>query len=181
MRIVTGQLGGRIVQAPRSASTRPMTDKVRAALFDSLGSVEHKRFLDAYAGSGAVGFEAWSRGASDVQAIEHGHQAIKATRANLEILGIDWGYRLHAQTVESWLAHHNATNQPEFDVIVADPPYDRLKADILEKLGCLLTKKGILIVSHSSKQPLPLLEGLSQVSNRIYGDSALAVYRPSAR
>jgi 16S rRNA (guanine966-N2)-methyltransferase len=178
MRIVAGMYGGRIISAPKHPGTRPMTDKVRASLFDSLGVIKGSTLLDAYAGSGAIGFEALSRGAENVQAIEHARDAIKTIKKNQEILGIDWGYSLHQMTVEVWLAHGQ---DQQFDVIVADPPYEHMKDDVLDKLGRLLATDGIMVVSHSSRLEPPKLEGLVQVGSRSYGDSMLSSYHRAAR
>ncbi|HUC20344.1 MAG TPA: 16S rRNA (guanine(966)-N(2))-methyltransferase RsmD [Candidatus Polarisedimenticolaceae bacterium] len=174
MRIVAGTYGGRSIIAPKSSGTRPMTDKVRAALFDSLGDLQDVSVLDAYAGSGAVGFEAFSRGAGNVEAIEQAWAAVKVIKANQAALGIDWGYALHQVTVESWLAHQT---DKRFDIVIADPPYERIKVDVLEKLGRLLAPQGLLVVSHSSRVETPKLEGLTRISNKVYGDSTLSTYQ----
>ncbi|HEX7259794.1 MAG TPA: 16S rRNA (guanine(966)-N(2))-methyltransferase RsmD, partial [Candidatus Saccharimonadia bacterium] len=145
MRIVGGVYGGRSLTAPKGNGTRPMTDKVRAALFDSLGAISGASVLDVYAGSGAVGFEALSRGAGNVQAIEHARSAIQAIQANQSALDLTWGYALHQKKVEAWLAHRS---NEVFDIVIADPPYEYLKTDVLEKLGILLKPQGIMVVSH---------------------------------
>ncbi len=173
MRIIGGQLSGLILKAPATRATRPMTDKVRGALFDALGDIEGLTLLDAYAGSGAVGFEALSRGASSVVGIEAGRNATEAIRQNQSKLGLDWGYRLYPVTVESWLAHQQTE---QFNLIVADPPYDQLKEDVLEKLAQHLQDDGLLIVSHASKQA-PELAGMRVIRAKDYGDSALTFYQ----
>ncbi len=178
MRVVSGVYGGRIIAAPKHAGTRPMTDKVRAALFDGLGAIANASVLDVYAGSGAIGFEALSRGASDVQAIEQARSAIKTIQANQAALGLSWGYTLHQMTAEAWLAH--PTDQL-FDLIVADPPYERIKPDILEKLGTLLKSEGIMVVSHSSRLGGFDLEGLVQEGTKVYGDTQLSSYHVTRR
>ena len=175
MRIIAGNLGGRLIKAPKGTGTRPMTDKVRAALFDSIGSIAGYKVLDAYAGSGAIGFEALSRGAAQVVAVEAGRQALQAIQANQKELGVGWGYSLYQMTVEAWLARQ--AEDQHFDLIIADPPYEQLRSDVLEKLRALLAPDGRMVVSHSAKRRLPPLEGLRKVSDRIYGDSALALYR----
>lgn len=174
MRIVSGQYGGRVIAAPKTAGTRPMTDKVRAALFDSLGDIEGLRVLDAYAGSGALGFEALSRGAAQVDAIESARSPIQAIHSNIKVLNVGWSYSLHQTTVEGWLAR---TPEATYDLILADPPYDQLRSDILEKLGGLLTDNGVLVVSHGARQPVGMLSGLNQISMRTYGDSGITVYK----
>src|SRR4051812_35455574 len=121
MRIATGIYGGRVITAPKSAGTRPMTDKVRTALFDILGPLDGKTVLDAYAGSGAIGFEALSRGAARVTAIEMATGAVKTLQANQAYLGLGIEYGLVRSKVEAWLARPQ-TQSERFDLIIADPP-----------------------------------------------------------
>jgi 16S rRNA (guanine966-N2)-methyltransferase len=175
MRIVSGQLGGRTIKAPKTSGTRPMTDKVRGALFDVIGSIEGFYILDAYAGSGAVGFEALSRGAAQVVAIEAGRTAQQAIKQNQKDLQTDWGYLLYPVTVENWLAHQSG-DRPQFDLIVADPPYEQLKVEVLEKLGQQLKPDGLLVVSRSSRKPIEPY-GLRLVKTKDYGDSSLDFYQ----
>jgi 16S rRNA (guanine966-N2)-methyltransferase len=178
MRIVAGKLGGRTVVAPKTRDTRPMTDKVRAALFDSMGTIQDTVVLDAYAGSGAVGFEALSRGAARVIAVESARPAIRAIHANVEALDVSWGYELHEDSVETWLARRSDVPQ-HFDVIIADPPYASLKPDIIEKLGRLLAPDSLIVVSHTARLELPELEGLILHQTKTYGDTALSFYKPA--
>ncbi len=176
MRVVSGTFGGRPLHAPKTTATRPMTDKVRGALFDSLGSVDGTTFLDAYAGSGAVGIEALSRGVAQVVFIESARQPLQAIQENLQRLELGWGYQVVATTVESWLARQTADSL-KFDVIVADPPYAQIKLDVITKLGALLNPEGVLVVSHASKEPLPALDGLSIQDQKRYGDTAMTFYK----
>jgi 16S rRNA (guanine966-N2)-methyltransferase len=176
MRIVGGSLGGRIITNPKTRATRPMTEKMRAAIFDILGDVSDLAVMDAYAGSGAIGFEAASRGAGRVVAIESSRGATHIIQSNQKALDIDWVYSLYPITVESWLASPFYADL-KFNVIVADPPYEQLKIDILEKLGQRLEKDGILAVSHSSKRSIGPLGGLEAVTGKVYGDSAISLYR----
>jgi 16S rRNA (guanine966-N2)-methyltransferase len=177
MRITSGIYGGRQIKAPKGATTRPMTDRTRAAIFDALGRIDGFHVLDAYAGSGAVGFEGLSRGAGQVIAVEQGRQAIEAIKLNERDLGITWGYSLYSTSVESWLGRQ-VENQL-FDLILADPPYDQLKPDVIEKLGMLLQKEGILVLSHSSRGGSLELAGLKQIDHKIYGDTAITFYKPA--
>src|SRR5580765_8564485 len=116
MRLLSGQYKGRQIERPKSSLVRPMGDKVRAALFDVVGSVNGAVVLDAYAGSGAAGFEALSRGAAMVEAIEANKSVARTIEANLKLLGIDWGYNLHTIKVETWLGL--PANQPNSNVPV---------------------------------------------------------------
>lgn len=178
MRITTGSLGGRMVVPPKTTTTRPMADKVRGALFNVVGDVGGMIVLDAYAGSGAIGFEALSRGAERVVAIESGRAAAQALMTNRETLGVGHEYQLANTTVETWIKR-NAAASSGFDLVVADPPYDQLQPAVLEKLGSLLEQEGILVVSHSSRLDLPPLVHLDHIDTRNYGDTALSFYKPT--
>jgi len=179
MRILAGQWRGRGLQQPKSPSVRPMSEKLRAAIFDVLGPVDGLTVLDAYAGSGAAGLEALSRGAILVEAIEANASVARTIEANARTLGADWGYLLHQMTVATWLASpRQLPASPRYDVIVADPPYQQLDSDILDRLLSLLQPEGILVVSHSSKLTSPVLESGELVQAKLYGDSALSFYRP---
>ncbi|HUD10788.1 MAG TPA: RsmD family RNA methyltransferase, partial [Candidatus Saccharimonadia bacterium] len=95
MKILAGENKGRPFQQPKTSSVRPLSEKVRAALFDVVGPVTGLTVLDAYAGSGAAGFEAASRGAVLVDAIESDNRVARVIQQNAGILGLDWGYILH--------------------------------------------------------------------------------------
>ena len=182
MRILAGSLGGRPFDQPKTTAVRPLSDKVRGAIFDMLGDIEGLVVLDVYAGSGAAGFEAASRGASLVEAIEASQPVARVIESNARSLGLDWGYVLHVLNVETWLAL--PSNQPapdgrltRYDIIIADPPYVRIDADIMGRLARLLNTGGVLVVSHSSKSPSPMLESGELVRQKTYGDTALSIYK----
>ena len=177
MRIFSGDLRGRAFDRPKTAGTRPLTDKVRAAIFDVVGSPEGLTVLDAYAGTGAAGFEALSRGAARVEAIEADKQAARVIERNVGLLKIVQGYTLHRLKLETWLSlSANNPASPRFDLIIADPPYVALDADVLRRLGAFLTADGVLVVSHSSKIAALELTGLRLARHKVYGDSALSFY-----
>lgn len=173
MRIVAGTLGGRTIEQPSGRDTRPVTHKVRAALFDMLGPLDGLMVLDAYAGSGALGFEALSRGAIHVDAIELAGPALKAIQRNIETLRVEDRYKVVPMRVESFLQKE----QRGYNLILADPPYDQLTETPLESLGGLLEPDGIMVLSHTSKQQAPSVEALELVKTKSYGDSTLSVYR----
>ena len=178
VRISSGSLGGRYIQQPPDRITRPLTDKVRQALFNVLGPLEGAAVLDAYAGSGAAGFEAASRGAAMVEAVEANQKAARVVEANARNLGLDFGYVLNVMTVETWLAMPaNQPPAPRYDVIIADPPYQKLEPEVLERLADFLKPAGVLAISHSSKRPSPVLETAELVQNKVYGDSSLSFYK----
>ncbi len=151
-----------------------MTDKVRAALFDTLGDISGLSVLDTYAGSGALGIEALSRGASKVEAVELGDTAAKTIRRNVQSLQIGIEYVLHQMRVESWLAR-----QPEggYGIIFFMPPYAAFDSELLERTAALLVPDGILVLEHPSRSQVPSFAGLPTVMQRRYGDATLAYYQ----
>lgn len=178
MIIIAGTHKGLTLRYPPSRVTRPVGDKVRAAIFDVLGDISGARVLDAYAGSGALGFEALSRGALMVEAIEAHRLAVKVIEENQSKVGF-MTYFLHKMTVEHWLALSERTHTPRtFDIILADPPYDHLSDELLAKLGKLLEKNGVMAVSHTSRLAPPMLESLRLVQAKRYGDASVSFYRP---
>ncbi len=178
MKIIAGQLKGRGITQPKSRSVRPMSEKVRAAIFDVIGSVVGYTVLDAYAGSGAAGFEAISRGAILTEGIENNAQVARTIQANEKELDLGFSYVLHTVSLETWLASPaQQPPVPRYDLIIADPPYMRLEEDLLEKLGCYLNPQGILVVSHAGKVSSPMLQSVSLKQHKVYGDSALSFYQ----
>jgi 16S rRNA (guanine966-N2)-methyltransferase len=153
-----------------------MTDKVRAALFDILGAPTDGVVLDAYAGSGALGFEALSRGTHRVVAVEKGRAAIQTIRANVAALEVESQYSLVPTSVESWLARHP---KPDFDLIFAMPPYAILDPQLLARLGALLTPDGIMVVEYPRQITDYAIDGLQLVDSRSYGDPTIGFYKPA--
>ncbi len=180
MRVISGDLGGRPFEQPKTRSVRPMSDKVRAALFDVVGPITGLAVLDAYAGSGAAGFEAASRGAILVDAIENNSRVAKTIQQNARLLGLDWGYVLYQLSVETWLASpHQQEDRSRYSLIIADPPYANLEADIIERLAGFLAPGGVLALSHSSKTAPPVLKSVELAVAKTYGDTALSFYKKS--
>jgi 16S rRNA (guanine966-N2)-methyltransferase len=171
VRVVAGEFKGRRLQAPRGARTRPTADKVREALFSMLGDVSGARVLDLYAGSGALGIEALSRGAESAVFVERDQRALAALRRNLEAIGADAGVR--RQDVLRFLARPEGT----FDLVFCDPPYDdapRVAAPLSEALPAML-EENARIVTESDKRN-PLLLSLPLLVERAYGDTRIAIH-----
>ena len=182
MRIIAGIYRGRRLQTLKGGKLRPTSDQMRETLFDVLGPrVEGSTFLDAYAGSGAVGLEALSRGASRAVFLEHHRPAIELIRQNLAALEIESGFRvLKCQTVTGFekLAEEGA----KFDFIFLDPPYMEIREyhHALRQLGrsSLLLPSSIVIVEHSRHCVLEDHYGnLTQYRLVRHGDAQLAFYR----
>ncbi len=173
MRVVAGRHKGRRLRAPAGAGTSPTADRVREAVFSILGPVDGLRVLDLYAGSGALGIEALSRGAESVTFVESGRSALAAIRANLDATGDDAD--VAAADVIGWL---RSAGERQFDLVFCDPPYDAA-AQIAQPLTDLLPRVAApqaLIVTESSKRN-PLVLDLPLTDERTYGDTRIAIHR----
>lgn len=174
MRVVAGELRGRRLAAPAGPVTRPTADRVREALFSILGDVSGLRVLDLFAGSGALGIEALSRGASQAVFVDSSRRAVAAIRSNLTALGLE--APVHRQDALAFLA--GSGGGAGFDLAFLDPPYNSagpLAAPLAERLPPILTQEA-RIVTESDKRS-PLLIPFTLVRERFYGDTRIAVYR----
>ena len=181
IRVIAGVYGGRKIDAPDMSNTRtkPMGERIRNALFNRVGSeIKGARVLDAFAGTGSVGFEALSRGASHVTFIERDKIAQKIIANNMVLLGTDDDANLVKSSVNSWLA----TSEPEnYDIIFADPPYHDLQLSTVSKLFGLLKPNGLMVLSWPGRGEGPNLEnGIVVVDNRSYGNAQLTSFRRKA-
>ena len=184
MRIIAGTYRGLRLRTLKGGNLRPTTDQLRETLFDVLGpSVEGSTFLDAYAGTGAVGMEAISRGARDVVFIEHHRAASQLIRENLKTLEIESGYALLTCNVLTGLERLERESE-RFDVVFLDPPYEEIREyhHTLRQLarGSLLGTESLVIAEHSKH--IQLEENyltLHQTRLLRHGDAQLAFYRLS--
>lgn len=176
MRIVGGQLKAREVVAPKSKKTRPITDKDREALFNILGDIEDLRVLDAYAGSGILGFEALSRGASFVDGVELAKGSADTIRKNIKNLALNERYKLYREKVRHWAAA-NQHMAGQYNIIFVDPPFDEFDPEAINSLSPYADSGGMLVLKHSSKEPAPSIENLNLLESRNYGDTILSFYR----
>lgn len=174
MRIIAGDLGGRHFESPRSRRTHPMADKVRGGLFNALGDIHGLTVLDAFAGSGALSYEAISRGASHVTAIDLDNDAFKTIVANVEQLGLQEKITVLRKNINGW-SRNNVDKK--FDIVLADPPYNDINPDYLQKLAVQVKPGGLLVISWPGKEPIRPFEGVEPVSNKTYGDAQLVFYR----
>ncbi len=172
MRIISGIYGGRTIQSPSGHKTHPMSEKMRGAIFNSLGDIRGLSFLDAYSGSGAVALEAFSRGAIKVVAIDSDKNAIQTIKANVQALSAD--IKVTQANISSWL-----DNNPDFhfDIIVADPPYNNVNETHLHKLAKALNNGGLIVYSLPPNFEFSLSDSYQNLSEREYGDSRLVFYR----
>jgi 16S rRNA (guanine966-N2)-methyltransferase len=175
LRVVAGRHRGRRLTAPRRAGTRPTADRVREALFSILGALEGLRVLDLYAGSGALGIEALSRGAGQVTFVDSDPAAVRAVRANLEHIGAG-GARVFRADALSFL-RGAARHGDRWDLVLCDPPY-RLAPRLGQSLGPLLapvlSPEARIVCESSVKHPLRL--DLPVATERRYGDTALVIH-----
>ena len=178
-RIVAGTHGGRRLATPGGRGTRPTSDRVREALFSALESMVElpgARVADLYAGSGAVGLEAASRGASHVLLVEADPRAARVVRDNVAALGLGGVAVVTAAKVEQVLAR--APGEP-YDVVFADPPYTVPDAGIDAMLTALvdngwLAEEAVVVVERSSRSaPVNWVAGITAERGRRYGESTL--------
>jgi 16S rRNA (guanine(966)-N(2))-methyltransferase RsmD len=214
MRIIAGTYGSRRLEAPPGLNTRPTSDRLRETLFNVLASRINlaggigwgggAAFLDLYAGSGAVGLEALSRGVAHVSFVERSQVALKVLRRNLELLGIESGFSVYAENVAAFLraaakasakpTHHEVAKpipheraRPKgYEVVFLDPPYDAAE-EYAATLGMLGEAQGILapgalvIAEHRRKQSLEdQYGGLKRTRLLEQGDAALSFYEAVA-
>lgn len=189
MRIIAGTYRSRRLDAPPGLSTRPTSDRLRETLFNVLAPrIEGAAFLDLYAGSGAVGLEALSRGAAHVTFVERAPAALKILRRNLEQLGIGSGFEVRAESVAAFLrSAAKSTPRPErYEVAFADPPYDDIE-EYAATLGALgrtqnfLAPGAIVIAEHRRKEKLDDRYGALRRTRRLeQGDAALSFYASQA-
>ncbi|PWR11839.1 16S rRNA (guanine(966)-N(2))-methyltransferase RsmD [Micromonospora acroterricola] len=179
-RIVAGTLGGRRIAAPPGAGTRPTSDRVREALFSAVqaeADLHGARFADLYAGSGAVGLEALSRGAGHVLLVESDPRAARVIRENVAALRAGSAVRLVTGKVATVLAA--GPEGGPYDVVFADPPYAVPDADITALLTTLvdggwLAGDALVVVERSSRTgPVEWVEGITAERSRRYGETTL--------
>lgn len=180
MRVIAGSARGRQLKGPPSFATRPMTDKVKGALFNTLLSlgVEPERILDLYAGTGAIGIEALSRGGASASAtfVDKGREQCATIRWNLDYVGFSDRAEVKQVGVESFVD----TAREPYDFIMMDPPYaDPQIVPVLEQIAGsrLLQPDTIVVVGHAERVPMPELAGkLERLKLRCHGDSCFSIY-----
>jgi 16S rRNA (guanine966-N2)-methyltransferase len=184
MRIIAGSLKGRRLQAPDWDGLRPTSDKLRETLFNILGAtVDGARLLDGYAGTGAVGIEALSRGAREVTFVERDPRAAALIEQNLRRCGVTNGYVIiraeFTRAARVQLTRHDAQAGGDFDVIVLDPPYEDAPDAALEAAAPLAADGGVVVLEHARRLTPPERAGLlTRRRTVVSGDSALSFYRP---
>ncbi len=186
MRVIAGKYRSRLLVSPQGTSTRPTSDRLRETLFNILAPrLEGCRFVDLYAGTGAVGIEAISRGASQVWFAENAPSALASLRTNLGALKISSGFSIEERGVGALLQRL----EQSIDLVFLDPPYDA-EAEYEGTLSFfgstrglqLLAPDAVLVAEHRSKKDLPEhFGGLVRYRSRQQGDAALSFYHSSHR
>ncbi|MEO7112439.1 MAG: 16S rRNA (guanine(966)-N(2))-methyltransferase RsmD [Polyangiaceae bacterium] len=190
MRITGGVFRSRAIRAPRGDATRPTSDRVREALFSMLSSereIDGARVLDLYSGTGALAFEAISRGAVHASLVEKNKQALTSIGENVEALGLKSSVRVHAMQVEKVAP---LLGSEPFDLIFADPPYADVPSGVLLRAlepvfrGAKFSSDALFMLEHASRDDLPVMTSLVPNTggsielrkHRIYGDTAIAIF-----
>jgi 16S rRNA (guanine(966)-N(2))-methyltransferase RsmD len=175
MRVIAGSLKGRRLKAPTWDGLRPTSDKLRETLFNILAPrISGARVLDGYAGTGAVGVEALSRGAAHVTFVEHDSRAQALIADNLAHCGIADGYVIIRASVSRALADLQGES---FDIVILDPPYEQQPESIVAAAGERLAAGGVLVLEHARRDTAPESAGrLGRTRHVTSGDSALSFY-----
>ena len=177
MRIVAGRYGGRRLTTPRGDATRPTSDRVREALFSVLGPLDDARVLDLFAGSGALGLEALSRGARHATFVDSAPAATRAIEANLTALGVPADRAgVQRRDVRAFLRGARAARH-EYDLVLLDPPY-RLAAELGRELSPslreVLASGGRVVTESDRRAPLDL--DIPLTDERRYGDTLIRIH-----
>ena len=172
MRIIAGSKRGARIAAPKGLATRPTGDRVREAAFNLIGPVDGATVLDLFAGSGAMGLEALSRGAASVTFVESDRVACRTISRNLEQLGLT-GARVACEDAVGWLRRETR----RYDLVLVDPPYEDfvfLEHKLAPSLASVLAPTGLIVVETAAKQE-PALP-LARRTSRRYGSARLTLF-----
>jgi 16S rRNA (guanine966-N2)-methyltransferase len=185
VRVIAGRYGGRRLQAPRGRATRPTSDRVREALFSMLGDVQETIVLDLFAGTGALGIEALSRGAARAVFVEQNPAALQALKANLSALELDKpATQLLPANVGKALRSARERHET-YDLIFVDPPYDDARAwarELSVALPPLLAPHARVVVESDRRALLELdAPELETEQQRRYGDTTITIHRHTKR
>lgn len=179
MRVIAGRFKGRRLEAPTWAGIRPTSDTLRETLFNILAPrIEGARVLDGFAGTGAIGIEALSRGAGHVTFVERDRRAAALIGANLARCGVEQGYTIECGDVASML--RRAPADAAFDLILLDPPYDADPDTVtraLEAAADRLAPDGLLMLERATRREPAIPPGVERIRDVVSGDSTLTCVR----
>ena len=170
MRILAGKYKNRLLKSPKGQKTRPTLSKVRESIFNILqNQIEGAKFLDLFAGSGAMGIEALSRGAESSVFVERDRNAVTCIKENLQALKIETSvFQMDVKTALKFLTKHSYS----FDIIYLDPPYGLDIQPILDLVPPLLTSEGVLILEQGKERQVHA-SSFKQIDERLFGDTRL--------
>ncbi len=174
MRIIAGQLGGRTFDSPPGHRTHPMSEKARGAIFNALGDITGLTVLDAFAGSGALSFEAISRGAASAVAIDVDKYAYETLQSNIEALDLKEQVIVLRKNIAGWSRNNQ---HKQFDIVLVDPPYTDIRPDVIARLAVHTVPNGIFVLSWPGREPVRPIANTEIVSQKDYGDIQLVFYR----
>ena len=180
MRVIAGRLGGRRLRPPPEAGVRPTSDRVREALFAQLGALEDAHVLDLYAGTGALGIEALSRGASAAVFVERSPASLAVLQDNLGHLGLEAQSRIVRGDALA-VVRRLGRSAERFDLVLADPPYAfEVGPELLTLLlaARIVAPGGTVVIESSRRHPLRPVVGWRVVSDRRYGDTVVTRLTP---
>ncbi len=175
LKIIAGTLGGRFFESPHGHKTHPMSEKMRGAIFNALGDIEGLSLLDAFGGSGALAFEANSRGIGKITVVEIEKSAYQTIVNNAQTLGITSNITIVRANVMSW-TKRNQKNK--FDIVFCDPPYDKILYKSLLELAKTVKKNGIIVYSMPVDNDFKLSDNeFEKLTYKQYAGGTLAFYR----
>jgi 16S rRNA (guanine966-N2)-methyltransferase len=174
MRVIAGEFKGRRLKTPTWEGIRPTSDKLRETLFNILAPrIAGARVLDAYAGTGALGIEALSRGAAHVTFVEKDRRAARLIEENAQMCGLEDGYTIACGEFVTWCGGAGGI----FDLILVDPPYDiRDVQHVLERASSLLSPDGLLVLERATRHDPDVPLTLERVRDVRSGDSTLTMF-----
>ena len=179
MRVTGGQLAGRRLSAPRGSAVRPTSDRVRESLFARLEPLDGVTVLDLFAGTGALGIEALSRGAASAVFVERAGPSLRCLERNLEVLGLGDRARVLRSEVHRAI-RRLARSGPGFSLVLMDPPYEAADAvEVMREVRrCgILAPGGVLVLETSRRHPPGRVPGLVPLDERLHGDTLIVRYQ----
>ncbi|OED35840.1 16S rRNA (guanine(966)-N(2))-methyltransferase RsmD [PVC group bacterium (ex Bugula neritina AB1)] len=179
MRIIAGTIKGRVLKVPEGKTVRPTSQRVREAIFSILhSSIDNSDCLDLYAGSGALGIEAFSRGAKSVCFVEKDPQVLTFLKSNLKYCQMDAiSDVIHGDVMAQFA--NNPYLKKKFDLIFIDPPYNHIPKDLLQNIvrHGILSEEGLLILEHGANYDPIYPEDLNCTIKKIYGQTRVSFFK----
>ncbi len=173
MRIIAGEFKSRVIKDPKGRRTHPMSERIRGALFNAIGDISGLVVLDAFAGTGALGIEALSRGASRVYAVDIDNDAFDILQINRDSITTEERMSVHRANVRSWLKNQEDL---EFDIVLADPPYDAIGMNAIEECAIHVKKNGLYVLSLPPAEHVAF-DGFKKIDEKRYGNAKLVFYK----